>query len=66
MLRLIVLLNKCCLEWKANRKPGSGPALCERQEKLQVRPRLHHEDAPSEEMEWPFLFEGHTLERELE
>eukprot|EP00971_Amphidinium_carterae_P134393 2663031-Amphidinium_carterae.1 len=43
-----------------------GPALCERQEKLQVRPRLPHEDAPIEEMEWPFLFMGHTLERELE
>eukprot|EP00971_Amphidinium_carterae_P101855 2016068-Amphidinium_carterae.1 len=46
MLRLIVLLNKCCLEWTANKLPGSVIAcllapfatFLVLQEKLQVRP----------------------------
>eukprot|EP00971_Amphidinium_carterae_P157423 3120805-Amphidinium_carterae.1 len=43
-----------------------GPSLNERQEKLQVRPRLVQEEAPLAEMEWPFPFEGDALERGLD
>eukprot|EP00971_Amphidinium_carterae_P035096 690868-Amphidinium_carterae.1 len=39
-----------------------GPLLHERQEKLQVRPQLHHTEAVMEEPDWPFHFEGRTLE----
>eukprot|EP00971_Amphidinium_carterae_P277057 5498242-Amphidinium_carterae.1 len=40
------------------------PVLGERQEKLQARPHIHVGEEPLENMVWPFLFEGHTLERE--
>eukprot|EP00971_Amphidinium_carterae_P287051 5698227-Amphidinium_carterae.2 len=41
-----------------------GPSLHERQEKLQVRPQLHQAEEVLEELDWPFPFEGYTLERE--
>eukprot|EP00971_Amphidinium_carterae_P144888 2870856-Amphidinium_carterae.1 len=41
-----------------------GPVLGERQEKLQVRPHIQAVENAPEELDWPFLFEGHTLVRE--
>eukprot|EP00971_Amphidinium_carterae_P252756 5018207-Amphidinium_carterae.1 len=66
---LIELRSKCWVLSTADRPSGGAtarPSLSERQEKLQVRPQLAQEEAPLEEMEWPFLLKGHTLERELE
>eukprot|EP00971_Amphidinium_carterae_P228288 4528193-Amphidinium_carterae.1 len=43
-----------------------GPTLSERiaKEKLLVRPQLPCEESQVDDLEWPFDFEGHTLERE--
>eukprot|EP00971_Amphidinium_carterae_P324234 6443543-Amphidinium_carterae.1 len=49
---------------QAPQVPPGHDTLSERQEKLQVRPQLLCEETHAAVLEWPFDFEGHTLDRE--